>query len=68
MNCLVCNSQIPQERLDIFPNCSTCANCSNVTRTIGLMDYAHKTAPQLVILPNNPEQQRIAFRAFKRAR
>lgn len=66
--CLGCKTPISPERLEIFPNCSTCTNCSQVAPTRGLMDYAHKTAPQLIILPNDQEQQRIAFRAFRRAR
>ena len=32
------------------------------------MSFDHKTAPSLVVVGTNPEAQRLALRAFKRAR
>lgn len=68
MTCIVCNSSIPQERLELVPNCCTCVKCSSAKPVRGLMDFSHKTAPVLVLLPQDSEQQRLAIRAFKRAR
>lgn len=68
MLCEVCGGEIPPERLDALPDTTRCVVHSSAARTEGLLDYGHKTAPSLVILPNDPEQKRIARRAFRRAR
>lgn len=68
MNCEVCGGEIPPERLELLPGTTRCVLHSNASRVEGLLDYGHKTAPSLVILPNDPEQKRIARRAFRRAR
>lgn len=70
-NCKKCNSEIPEERLEFLLENNkmiTCVKCTNETRVTGFMDYGHKTAPQLVLMPNDPEILRIAKRAFRRAR
>lgn len=69
--CKNCNSEIPSERLEFLLENKkelTCVNCSTELRITGFMDYNHKTAPQLVLIPNDPETLRIAKRAFRRAR
>lgn len=68
MHCEICHAKIPEERLEVFPNTRRCVRCSEVKRVEGLMDYGHKTAPQLVILPDNPEAKRRAYRVFRRDR
>jgi hypothetical protein len=68
MTCLICSTTIPAERLEVLPNTCYCTKCSGVKPKKGLMDFSHKTAPSLVILPNDADQQRLAFRAFKRSR
>lgn len=68
MKCYICNHKIPKLRLEVLPDTLTCAKCSDAKPKRGLMDFSHKTAPSLVMLPNNPEAQRLAYRAFRRAR
>lgn len=45
-----------------------CVSCSGESPKLVLMEYGHKTAGYAVAVPNNPEAQRLALRAFKRAR
>lgn len=66
--CRKCGAKIPAERLEVLPDTKTCIACSYVTVPTGFMDYSHKTAPELVILSDNAEEQRRARRAFRRAR
>lgn len=71
MICMRCKNPIPSDREEFIlltNKPSLCVQCSTEQPVRGLMDYGHKTAPQLVILPNNKEVQRIAERAFRRAR
>ena len=68
MNCINCKTQIDSERLEVLPHTTTCATCSTTERATGYMVYNHKTAGSLVIIPNDPETQRIAKRANRRAR
>lgn len=70
-DCIYCGENIPEERLEFLKETGRsfiCTKCSIEKPKMGLMDYGHKTAPQMVILPNNEEVQRIAVRAFRRAR
>jgi hypothetical protein len=70
-HCIVCNIEIPAERHEFLFETGrkiTCLNCSAESKLEGFMDYNHKTAPQLVVLPQDPEIKRIAKRAFQRAR
>ena len=71
-DCKKCKKPIPQERLEFlleFKKDRVCVKCSNEGTFSGFMDYGHKTAPQLVIVPNNnTEALRVAKRAFKRSR
>lgn len=72
MNCLYCKNTIPSGRLEFlleYGRTITCINCTNEQKTIGYMDYGHKTAPQLVMCPSNArETLRIMDRANRRAR
>jgi hypothetical protein len=42
--------------------------CTGEAPKLVLMEYGHKTAGYAVAVPNDPEAQRLALRAFKRAR
>ena len=71
MNCSNCGEVVDFERAEFLLSTHrqiTCLSCSKEPRKTGLMDYSHKTAPQLVLLPEDPEVKRIAMRAFCRAR
>jgi len=68
MNCFYCGKPIPPERLECLPKTKTCVRCSDVRPVLAFMDYGHKTAPSLVIVSDDREQQRLAKRAFRRAR
>lgn len=72
MLCQDCGKHIDDDRAEFIRLAKkrpTCIEHSNESKLSGLMDYGHKTAPQLVILPpNNKEIERIAKRAFRRAR
>ena len=46
-----------------------CKGCSTEGKAMGFMDYGHKTAPQLVMVPSNAKETiRILHRANRRAR
>lgn len=68
MNCTKCDQPISEERLEALPDTKVCVACSDVKKVKGLVDYAHKTGGHLVMLPDDEEQQRLAFRCFRRAR
>jgi len=71
MNCSVCNKEVLKERYEFLLETKRkiiCLSCANEPKRTGLMDFNHKTAPQLVILPEDPEIKRIARRAFCRSR
>lgn len=72
MTCMHCKSLIDQERyqfLEEFNRPMICKECSTEQRAMGWMDYSHKTAPQLVMVPSNAKETiRILDRANRRAR
>ena len=69
MNCESCGKKIPRERLECVPETTTCVGCSKVPVYRGFMEYGHKTAGFLVMLPNDDDESvRRAERAFRRAR
>lgn len=72
MTCMHCKSLIDQDRyefLEEFNRSMVCKECSTEQRAMGWMDYAHKTAPQLVMVPSNAKETiRILNRANRRAR
>lgn len=66
-----CGNHIPEDRLGFLqetnrPIC--CIQCSTEKEKLALMEYGHKTAGYLVIVPNDKESQRLANRSFRRAR
>lgn len=72
MICTYCKNKIDSERLEFlleYNRSMVCKECSTEQRTIGYMDYGHKTAPQLVLCAANAtETRRILNRANRRAR
>lgn len=72
MLCIYCNSIIDNDRLEFLQETGrtlVCKDCSVETRALGWMDYGHKTAPQLVMVPANAtETIRKLERANRRAR
>jgi NAD-dependent SIR2 family protein deacetylase len=68
MNCEGCGKPIPKERLKALPETKTCVKCSDVKRKIVLMDFSHKTAGEAIVVPDDPEQVRLAERYHKRSR
>ena len=72
MTCIYCNSLIPEGRLEFLQETGrrlVCIDCSVETKAVGWMDYGHKTAPQLVMVPANAtETIRKLDRANRRAR
>lgn len=77
MDCIDCGSPIPEERLEILTERGWplhCIKCSKVEAPVAFMNYTHKTAGDIVVVPNNPdgtrdlEKVRIAERVYRRSR
>lgn len=68
-NCCKCGCEIPALRLEALPNTTTCVGCSRVKSYVGLMDWGHKTAPEIVMLdPDDKENLRRAIAISERRR
>jgi hypothetical protein len=72
MNCIYCNDSIPDGRIEFLVETGrkmTCKECTMENRAVGFMDWGHKTAPSLVMVPANAKETiRILDRANRRAR
>ena len=72
MNCIYCKTDVGIDRYEFLNETGrkiVCKECSVENRAIGFMDWNHKTAPSLVMVPSNATQAiRILHRANKRAR
>lgn len=69
MYCVNCNGVIPVARLEVLPDTQTCVGCSTAKPMIGFMDWAHKTAPELVMINSaDKENLRRAKRISARSR
>ncbi len=72
MICIYCNSIIPEGRLEFLQETGrrlVCIGCSSEGKAIGFMDWGHKTAPSLVMVPSNAKETiRVLDRANRRAR
>jgi hypothetical protein len=72
MTCIYCKSMIPQSRLEFLQETNRrliCIDCTNESRAVGFMDWGHKTAPSLVMVPSNAKETiRILHRANRRSR
>ena len=69
MYCVNCNGVIPVARLEVLPDTQTCVGCSTAKPMVGFMDWAHKTAPELVMINSaDKENLRRAIRISARSR
>lgn len=72
MICRYCQSVIDNDRLEFLTEYNrpmVCKDCSTEQRAVGYMNFEHKTAPQLVMVPANAKETiRILDRANRRAR
>jgi len=72
MSCVYCNNYIDVDRYEFLVETGrqiVCKNCTMEKRAIGFMDWGHKTAPSLVMVPSNAKETiRILDRANRRAR
>ena len=69
MQCITCNIIIPPLRRRAVPHATTCVRCSTERAHIGFMDWHHKTAPELVMIPvEQKENIRRARRIAQRSR
>jgi hypothetical protein len=72
MNCIYCDNTIDYDRYEFLVETGrqiVCKNCTMEKRAIGFMDWGHKTAPSLVMVPSNAtETIRILHRANRRSR
>jgi hypothetical protein len=72
MNCIYCKNCVGVERYEFLAETNrniVCKDCSVENRAVGYMDFAHKTAPSLVMVPSNAKETiRILNRANRRAR
>jgi hypothetical protein len=72
MNCIYCRNCVGVDRYEFLVETSrniVCKDCSVEDRAVGYMNFEHKTAPSLVMVPSNAtETIRILNRANRRAR
>jgi hypothetical protein len=72
MNCIYCKNNVGIDRYDFLVETKRkiiCKSCSVENRAVGFMDWGHKTAPSLVMVPSNAKETiRILDRANRRAR
>ena len=67
--CDHCNCPIPSARMLAVPHTTTCVKCSVERPDMGFMDWHHKTAPELVMIPaTETENIRRARRITNRSR
>jgi hypothetical protein len=72
MNCIYCKTDVGVDRYEFLVETKRkiiCKECSVESRAVGFMDWGHKTAPSLVMVPSNAKETiRILDRANRRAR
>jgi len=72
MNCIYCKNCVGVDRYEFLVETNrriVCKECSVESKAIGWMDFNHKTAPSLVMVPSNAKETiRILERANRRAR
>lgn len=72
MNCIYCKTDVGVDRYEFLVETGRkiiCKECSVENRAVGFMDWGHKTAPSLVMVPANAKETiRILNRANRRAR
>jgi hypothetical protein len=72
MDCIYCKNEIDFDRYEFLVETNrsmVCKECSAEQKAVGFMNYSHKTAPSLVMVPANAKETiRILDRANRRAR
>lgn len=72
MKCRYCHNGIDSDRLEFLTEYNrplVCVECSTEQPAVGFMDWGHKTAPSLVMVPANAKETiRKLDRANRRAR
>lgn len=51
-----CGAPIPEGRLEIYPDATTCKDCSPVVPHVCVISYAHKTAGSVIVIPGNEKE------------
>lgn len=67
--CMHCDSVIDADRVEFLQSTGrpcVCRDCTSESPTMALMEYGHKTAGYLVIVPRGDERK--ALRAYRRNR
>ena len=69
MNCLDCNNEIPEARLQAVPDTDYCVNCADkhAQPFIARMVYSHNTAGE-VFIAKGKENVRRVNREYSRSR
>ena len=72
MNCIYCKNCVGVERYEFLVETGRriiCKECSTENKAVGFLDWSHKTAPSLVMVPSNARETiRKLNRANRRAR
>jgi hypothetical protein len=69
MKCVKCDNEIPQGRLDIFPDTWYCSGCTAEEPYYGINVFDHKTGGRLVYVRREAAQAVETLQRFnKRAR
>ena len=72
MNCVYCKTDVGFDRYEFLVETgrkTICKDCSVENRAVGYMNFEHKTAPSLVMVPANAKETiRILDRANRRSR
>ena len=71
MTCVRCSGPVDPDRAEFLSETRrpmTCVSCAGERPKLVLMEYGHKTAGYAVAVPDNAEAQRLAIRAYRRAR
>ena len=71
MHCLRCGKCLDPDRAEALLSMGrpgSCLNCSTEAPKVCFTAYDHKTAGHLVVVGSDPEQIRMATRAYRRAR
>ena len=72
MNCVYCKTDVGFDRYEFLVETGRkiiCKECSVENRAVGYMNFEHKTAPSLVMVPANAKETiRILDRANRRSR
>ena len=72
MNCIYCKTNVGFDRYEFLVETGRkliCKDCSVEQKAVGFLDWSHKTAPSLVMVPANATQTiRKLDRANRRCR